>query len=122
MPSVDSTSEPVGTPPVVLRRFVRLIVCAAVRNTKSGVIVCGVRHGDCLNAVMRYRLDDRPDSETWECGFCDQERNFLTRVEAWKVADAAGQIRRPKGFEKNYDDQRKPNIADEGMLFSENLY
>jgi len=105
-----------------LHRFVRLIVCAAVRNAETGVIVCGVRHGDCLNAVMRYRLDDRPSSEVWECGFCDQERAFLTRKEAWKVADAAGQIRRPTGFEKNYHSQRKPNIGDEGMLFSENLY
>ena len=122
MPSVESTSEPVGTPPVVLRRFVRLIVCAAVRNKDTGTIVCGARHGDCLNAEMRYRLDDRPSGEVWECGFIDQDREFLNRVEAWKVADAAGQIRRPTGLERNYDSHRKPNIGDEGMLFSENLY
>lgn len=106
-----------------VRRFVRLVVCAAIRHRETGEIVCGARHGDCLNAAIRYGLDSIPmDSETWECGFIDQDRKFLTRAEAWKVADAAGQIRRPRGFEKNYDNQRKPNIGDDGLLFSENLY
>lgn len=108
--------------PIMNPGFVRLVVCAAVRNRATGAIVCGVRHGDCLNAVLRYRLDDRADNKTWECGFCDQERTFLSRREAWKVADAAGQIRRPTGLEKNYDRQRPPNVGDEGLLFSENLY
>jgi hypothetical protein len=108
--------------PIMNPGFVRLVVCAAVRNRATGAIVCGVRHGDCLNAVLRYRLDDRADNKTWECGFCDQERTFLSRREAWKVADVAGQIRRPTGLEKNYDRQRPPNVGDEGLLFSENLY
>jgi len=104
------------------QRFVRLIVCAAVRHKVSGKVVCGARHGDCLNALMRYGLDNNPSGEVWECGFIDQHHKFLSRSEAWKVADAAGQIRRPKGFERHYDNQRKPNIGDEGLLFSENLY
>jgi hypothetical protein len=61
-------------------------------------------------------------SDVWECGFIDQHQVFLTRAEAWKVADAAGQIRRPSGFERNYNNQRRPNVGDEGLLFSENLY
>ena len=104
------------------QRMVRLIVCAAIRNKETGVVVCGVRHSNCLNAVEQYGLDDRPSGEVWECGFTNQRGDFLTRSEAWKVADAAGQIRRPTGFERNYDNQRKPNIGDEGLLFSENLY
>jgi hypothetical protein len=63
-----------------------------------------------------------PSSETVECGFVDQDNVFMSRAEAWKVADAAGQIRRPTGLEKNYDSHRAPNIGDEGLLFSENLY
>jgi hypothetical protein len=102
--------------------FIRLIVCAAVRNKTSGVVVCGARHGNCLNAVIGYKLDGHPTGETWECGFIDQHGDFLTRAEAWKVADAAGQIRRPTGYERHYDHQRKPNVGDEGSLFSENLY
>ena len=102
--------------------MIQLIVCAAIRNRNTGVIVCGARHGNCLNAVMRYGLDDKPTSEVWECGFIDQKNNFLTRVEAWKVADASGQIRRPTGLERHYNNHRKANIGDEGLLFSENLY
>lgn len=103
-------------------KFTRLIVCAAVRNKSTGEVVCGARHGDCLNAVIRYKLDEKPGSETWECGFIDQKNRFITRKEAWTVADAAGQIRRPAGFEKNYESQRAPGVGDDGMLFSENLY
>lgn len=58
----------------------------------------------------------------WECGFVDKKNEFLQRDEAWKIANAAGQIRRPLGFEKDYSNQRNPNIGDSELLFSENLY
>ena len=99
----------------------KVIACAAIKNIKTGLIICGVRHGDCLNFAMGTGIDPCP-GKAWECGFCDQDRNFLSRKEAWKVADAAGQIRRPTGFERDFNSQRTPNIGDEGMLFSENLY
>lgn len=101
----------------------RLVVCAAIRNRETEIVICGARHGNCKNAAIRYKLDSIPmDSNAWECGFVDQNNKFMTRAEAWKVADAAGQIRRPRGFERNYNSQREPNIGDEGLLFSENLY
>ena len=47
-----------------------------------------------------------------ESGFVDNRGNFLTRTEAWKVAEAAGQILyRVGGDETNG-----------GTLYSENLY
>ena len=107
---------------MIARNAPKVIACAAIKNIKTGLIICGVRHGDCLNFAVKTGIDDCPSSETWECGFCDQDRNFLNRIEAWKVADAAGQIRRPTGFERDFNSQRTPNIGDEGMLFSENLY
>lgn len=108
----------------------RLVVCAAIRGTpgsaRPGVVVCGARHGDCLNAAGQYGIKNaglNPDgTRPWECGFVDQHNEFMTRAEAWKVADAAGQIRRPKGFERHYDDWREAGVGDEGLLFSENLY
>jgi len=48
-------------------RDTRLVVCAAIRNN-AGIIVCGPRHGDCLNAAVKYGIDPLPDSEHWECG------------------------------------------------------
>jgi hypothetical protein len=105
-----------------LQSRIRLIVCAAIRHRESGLVVCGARHGDCIASAIRYGLDVPIDRDIWECGFTDRDGNFLTRGEAWKVADAAGQIRRPTGLEKHYDDQREPNVGDEGLLASENLY
>lgn len=100
----------------------RIVVYSAVRHKDTGVMVRGVRHGDYLNDVIRFGIDDHLNGETWECGFVDQDNKFMSREEAWKVADAAGQIRRPFGFEKDYNNQREPSISDEGLLFSENLY
>lgn len=101
--------------------MLRLVACAAILHKTTGVIVCGVRHGDCLNRAVGYGIKGSGGKQ-WECGFMDQFNVFMTRKEAWKVADAAGQIRRPKGFERDYDSHRPPNIGDDGMLFSENLY
>lgn len=60
-----------------------LIVCAAVKYAEDD-IVYHVRHGDCM-AGRR--------SDGCVHGFLDNKRQFLTREEAYKVADAAGQIR-----------------------------
>ena len=97
----------------------RLVVCAAILHRESGTLICGARHGNCLNSAVHFGVYD---GKKWELGFVDRDNVFMTRVEAWKVADAAGQIRRPHGWERHYDSVRTPNIGDEGLLFSENLY
>lgn len=97
----------------------RLVVCAAVRHKEWDITICGPRHGNCLNIAIQHVCGK---GEQWECGFVDQDNVFMTRAEAWKVADAAGQIRRPTGYERHYNNHRQPNIGDEGLLFSENLY
>jgi len=95
----------------------QFIVCAAMRKGKF--IACGARHFD---AVMRRQIVlCGLDFEDWEQGFIDQYGNFLTRAEAWKIADARGQIRRRTALENN-PNPRRANIGDEGLLFSENLY
>lgn len=99
-----------------------IIVCAAIRNRNTGVIICGPRHGNCINTVIETEVDTNPSCDIWVCGFVDQNNNFLTREEAWKIADANGQLRRPTGYERNYNDHRPPNVGDNGYLFSENLY
>lgn len=82
------------------------IVCAANRKRFTGEVVLGIRHWD----AFMNKLDTEGDPV--EQGFIDNRGNFLTRVEAWKVAEAAGQIiRRVSGDAK-----------DGGTLYSENLY
>ena len=81
------------------------IVCAAIRNS-TGYIICGARHYD---TIMRQAI--RTSTQNWsnsEQGFIDDKGNYLTRQEAWVVADKAGQIIR--------------KVATDGELFSENLY
>ncbi len=98
--------------------MIQIVVCAAMK--KGEIIVAGARHYDM---VMRSQIEAmNVGSHGWEQGFIDQKGKFLTREEAWKIADAAGQIRRPTGWEKDYNNPRNPNIGDTGVLFSENLY
>lgn len=89
----------------------RRVVCAANRDPFSGGIIIGVRHWDDL---MRKQAEvfawARCGDE--EQGFIDQRGIFMSRQEAWKVAEAAGQIIKRVGG----DD------AGGGTLYSENLY
>jgi hypothetical protein len=82
------------------------IVCAANRKNFTGEIVLGIRHWD---AFMR-KMETEGDPVTQ--GFIDNSGNFLSRTEAWKVAEQAGQIIRRVGGD----------TSDGGTLYSENLY
>ena len=73
----------------------QVVVCAAMR--KDEVIVTGARHFD---PIMRVLVALTCKGHVgWEQGFIDQRGQFLTRQEAWRIADANGQIRRPTGWE-----------------------
>lgn len=82
------------------------IVCAANRKRFTGEVVLGIRHWDAFMHKMET------EGDPVDQGFIDNGGNFLSRTEAWKVAEAAGQIiRRVGGDESNG-----------GTLYSENLY
>ncbi len=92
------------------------IVCAACRNSKTGLIVTGARHfdrimRDTINAMMPAHMDQLDYwKEGWsdaDQGFIDQRGNYYDRDEAYAIAEANGQIR---------------EHLDCRGLFSENLY
>ncbi len=87
----------------------RLVVCAAMLM-KDGSIVTGIRHfSNEMRAVMRLAYGaEGYHLKVADQGFVDQKGVFLTREEAWVVAEAAGQIRRVTGAK--------------GELYSEDLY
>lgn len=93
----------------------RCVVCAANRHTDADLrvwLLLGPRH---WGPTMRHQAKMLPfDAHAleWEQGFIDQRGEFLTREEAWKVAEAAGQI-----FQRVGGD-----TINGGRLFSENLY
>lgn len=87
------------------------VVCAANRNRDTGMIICGARHFD---RIMHSQMELRPASERdgWrlaEQGFINQFGDFLTRKQAWDIAEKNGQIIRDLGTGK-------------GVLYSEHLY
>lgn len=82
------------------------IVCAANRKRFTGEVIIGIRHFD---AFMR-KMDSEGDPI--DQGFVDNLGNFLSRTDAWKVAEVAGQIIRRVGGDE----------ANGGTLYSENLY
>ena len=69
--------------------------------------MCSPRHYDKLARAAINKITCR--SDLIEQGFVDQRGMFMTREEAWAVAEAAGQIVRRCG-------------GDGEKLFSENLY
>lgn len=94
--------------PVMQRR----VVCAASRYGEH--IILGPRHGHALmHAHARAIFGGEGYGKMLkEQGFIDQHGVFMTRQEAWKVAEAAGQIIARCGGD----------AIDGGYLFSENLY
>jgi hypothetical protein len=84
------------------------IVCAAIRYNKQ--IIVGVRHFDTFMVGHIKDLEHlNYDFDHPEQGFVDNKYQFLTRQEAWVVAEKAGQIVRDKD-------------KCVGTLFSEHLY
>lgn len=102
------------------------VVSAANRHKPSGLIIAGSRHFDKIMRAQIFSLQgfDKENAATgkWEgmCssvdwkdldqGFIDNYGDFLTREEAWYLADFNGQI-----INKNL-------YGHEGWLYSENLY
>lgn len=101
-------SRAVGGP---LDGSVRRVVCAAIRAA-DGTLLLGVRH---YSADMHAQLNFRVDREKFlhrqgaDQGFVDQHGVYMTRRQAWNVAEAACQVRRA-----GHDG--------EGVLYSEDLY
>jgi hypothetical protein len=82
-----------------------VIVCAAIR--KDELIILGIRHFDDF---MRKQISQMLEiCQDWEQGFMTNKSRFVTRDEAWTIAQARDQLRWGK--------DRSP-----GPLFSEDLY
>ena len=85
----------------------RRVVCAA--NRIDGVILAGARHWDTVMHKQAEAMNMERDKRGYaEQGFIDQFGIFLTREEAFVLAEEKGQIK------------EKPNVR--GTLFSEDLY
>lgn len=72
------------------------VVCAAIRKTfpdKSEVLIIGPRHFDMvMHCTIRCLCANPRDMADAEQGFIDQWGNFLTREQAWVIAQERGQF------------------------------
>lgn len=93
----------------------RRVVCAAIRAS-DGRILLGIRHYSRDMHEQLARRDDRnrfqhlPDEQQ---GFVDQFGAYMSREEAYQVAQAAGQIIHPEACGEGLDGPK---------LYSEGLY
>ena len=86
----------------------RRIVCAA-NKFPDGTMILGVRHWDPVMREQARRIGYSEKSNgVCEQGFLDNHQSFVTREEAWVIANEAGQIIHRCG-------------GDEGCLYSENI-
>lgn len=93
----------------------RRVVCAAIRAA-DGSVLLGLRHySRDMHAQIAARRDGvkfrhRLDGDQ---GFVDQHGVFMSREEAYLVAEAAGQVWRPEECGEGLDGKK---------LYSEGLY
>ena len=83
-------------------------VVSAANRWPDGTIIMGVRHY-CMQMRLHMHLMGYEHGAGVEQGFIDNYNNFLTRKEAYKIADNMGQI-------------RNEGACVIGTLYSEDLY
>jgi hypothetical protein len=86
------------------------IVCAALKDVNSPVIVCGARHYDIVMHKALEAMDRVGDNANWDQGFLTNYGRFVDRYEAFEIAKEMDQIIKKSG---NPNDIR---------LYSEDLY
>lgn len=89
-----------------------MIICAAIKDTRTGAVFGGIRHGDIYSAMHDAGIT--PPREKAIEGFLDMRNNFYDRREAFMWAQQIGQLPDTVLYHK----QQKG----ETELFSEDLY
>lgn len=93
----------------------RRVVCAAIRAA-DGALLLGIRH---YSMDMHEQIDARRDGAKFkhrheaDQGFVDQRGRWMSRAEAFIVAQSNGQIIRPEGCGEGLEGKK---------LYSEGLY
>lgn len=96
-------------------RSERRVVCAAIRAA-DGDVLLGIRH---YSKDMHKQIEARHDGKKFimrgdsDQGFVDKFGVFMSREEAWIVAEAAGQLRYPEACGEGLNGMK---------LYSEGLY
>ena len=89
-----------------------MIICAAIKDTRTGAVFGGIRHGNIYSAMHDAGIT--PPREAAIEGFLDEKNNFYNRHEAYNIAMTNGQLSAITRQHKRDTGERE--------LFSEDLY
>lgn len=89
-----------------------MIICAAIKDTRTGAVFGGIRHGNIYSAMHDAGIT--PPHAAAIKGFLDEKGNFYDRYGAYDIAMTNGQL---SAATRQY----KCNKG-EKELFSEDLY
>ena len=89
-----------------------MIICAAIKDTRTGAVFGGIRHGDIYSAIHDACITP-PYCPAFD-GFLDENNIFSNRYEAYNIAMTNGQLSATTRQHKRDTGERE--------LFSEDLY
>ena len=89
-----------------------MIICAAIKDTRTGAVFGRIRHGNIYSAMHDAGITP-PHAAAIE-GFLDEKNNFYDRYEAYDIAMVNGQL---SDTARHYKMEKG-----EKELFSEDLY
>lgn len=89
-----------------------MIICAAIKDTRTGAVFGGIRHGFIYSAMHDAGIT--PPHEKAIEGFLDEKGNFYDRYEAYDIAMTNGQL--------SATTRQYKLDTGEKELFSEDLY
>lgn len=89
-----------------------MIICAAIKDTRTGAVFGGIRHGFIYSAMHDAGIT--PPHEKAIEGFLDEKGNFYDRYEAYDIAMTNDQMSATARHYKLEKGERE--------LFSEDLY
>ena len=89
-----------------------MIICAAIKDTRTGAVFGGIRHGNIYSAMHDAGIT-LPREAAIE-GFLDEKNNFYNRYVACEIAMSNGQL--------SATSRQHKRDTGETELFSEDLY
>ena len=89
-----------------------MIICAAIKDTRTGAVFGGIRHGDIYSTMHDAGITP-PKCAAIE-GFLDEKNNFYNRYEAYNIVMTNGQL--------SATTRQHKHDTGEAELFSEDLY
>lgn len=86
-----------------------MIVCAAIKDSRNGNVIGGVRHNYILNTIKDLNIQIPKENRIQ--GFLTDDNRFVDRYEAYTIALSCGQL-----------SSTTRNSKHNNELFSEDIY